>query len=305
MKIDLIALDLDGTFIRSDGTVSDRNLLAVRRAAGEGVRVVVASGRIRGDAASFRELADPDSPVVTANGATVLNGSLDRPLFSRTVSRPAVEETVSLIHRLGAACHAYSGGSVVMERGSPVLAWYRRRAAALPERFRFEVIETDDLLEWFSGPENRWSLLPEKIMTVEYDPDRMARLASALQAVDGISLTGSSHTNREILGEGVSKGAALEFLCGQLGVPASRVMAIGDNENDLSMLSFAGVPVAMGNAPDAVKAAARHVTARNDEDGVALAIEAVLDGSLQPRERPAAPLARDRVPLTGRRPLLP
>jgi Cof subfamily protein (haloacid dehalogenase superfamily) len=280
MKIDLIALDLDGTFIRSDGTVSDRNLRAVRRAAEAGVRVVVASGRIRGDAASFREIVDPYSPTITANGAAVINGALDRPLLSRTVSPEAAERTVSLIHRFGVACHAYLDGSVVMERDSPVLKWYRHRSAALPERFRFQVIETEDLLEWLSGPDNPRSLMPEKIMTVEYDPERMEKLASALQAVDGISLTGSSRTNREILGEGVSKGAALGFLCGKFGIPPSRVMAIGDNENDLSMLEFAGIPVAMGNAPDAVKAAARHVTARNDEDGVAHAIEAVLEGSL-------------------------
>jgi Cof subfamily protein (haloacid dehalogenase superfamily) len=83
----------------------------------------------------------------------------------------------------------------------------------------------------------------------------------------------SAYDFLEILHPDAGKGRALATLAAHLGVPSDRIMAIGDQENDLVMLEFAGVGVAMGNAIDTVKAVANHVTTSNNEDGVAVAIE--------------------------------
>jgi len=88
-----------------------------------------------------------------------------------------------------------------------------------------------------------------------------------------VELSKSWRDNLEVMDKGVSKGSAVKLLCERLGINSDEVMAIGDNENDLSMIKFAGVGVAMGNAEDMVKEQADFITSSNDEDGVALAIE--------------------------------
>lgn len=82
----------------------------------------------------------------------------------------------------------------------------------------------------------------------------------------------------EITGAGVSKASALAAMCADLGIESNEVMALGDAHNDLEMLRWAGIPVAPANAQPEVKAIATEITASNDDDGVALAIERVLAG---------------------------
>ena len=84
--------------------------------------------------------------------------------------------------------------------------------------------------------------------------------------------------NVEITHRDATKGAALEFLCGHLGIPAAQAAAFGDERNDCSMLRAAGLGVAMGNAAPEARAAANAVTASNDEDGVARMVLRLLEG---------------------------
>ena len=93
---------------------------------------------------------------------------------------------------------------------------------------------------------------------------------------DEITFTKTAPFYYEANPKGVSKGNALKFLCHKLNLSSENLMAIGDEENDLSMIKFAGVGIAMGNAVPAVKKAAQRVTSDCDHDGVAEAIEKIL-----------------------------
>ena len=103
-------------------------------------------------------------------------------------------------------------------------------------------------------------------------------MRSAMEKIDGLEINSSWWDNLEMLEAGVHKGAAVRALAERLNLPMEQVMAIGDNENDLSMFEVAGLSVAMGNGTDRAKESADWVTLTNEEDGVAHAIEKAVFG---------------------------
>ena len=117
-----------------------------------------------------------------------------------------------------------------------------------------------------------------KVVTFIPDRDKVARVRSAMEKIDGLEINSSWWDNLEMLEAGVHKGAALRALAERLNLPMEQVMAIGDNENDLSMFEVAGLSVAMGNGTDRAKESADWVTLTNEEDGVAHAIEKAVFG---------------------------
>ncbi len=96
-----------------------------------------------------------------------------------------------------------------------------------------------------------------------------------------VTVAGSDATFVEMTGHGINKGSALELLCGQLGIGPGQVVALGDEHNDLQMLEWAGYPVAMANAVEAVHDVSSLQTKNNDDDGVAIIIEQILEGTFE------------------------
>jgi Cof subfamily protein (haloacid dehalogenase superfamily) len=104
------------------------------------------------------------------------------------------------------------------------------------------------------------------------DPERLNRIREKIEAIEGVEVTSSWSNNIEIMPRGVHKGSALAMLSGMLHLPKSQVMAIGDNDNDIPMLKWAGYGVAMGNATEGAKAVSGYRTEGNENAGVAKAI---------------------------------
>ena len=111
-----------------------------------------------------------------------------------------------------------------------------------------------------------------KFVCIEEDPERLHALGRRLETLPGLEITSSWADNYELMPRGVSKGRAVQELAEQMGIGPDQVMTLGDFDNDLSMIEYAGFGTAMGNASPRVKAAAKYVTLTNDEDGVAAAI---------------------------------
>ena len=117
----------------------------------------------------------------------------------------------------------------------------------------------------------------EKLFVLYLDRSCAVAVREALADIPGILFTSSGECNMEINAAGATKGNALAWLCSRLNIPREAVMAIGDGHNDLTMLSFAGYPIAMENAVEELKAQAVDVTLSCEESGVAHAIERYLD----------------------------
>ena len=262
-KVALIALDLDGTAVQSTGEVSPRLQKAVSQALTQGVRVILATGRMVQSARPFWEaLALPEGPLVAYQGAVVAlmpSGSI---LSETTLPDKGARIAVKWALQRHLLVQVYINTEL----------WVSRE----DERVR-RYIDANHIPAWVRG-ENEltaWPDPPIKIL-LQDEPgvlDRIRQDLAALIEPFPIRVFKSQSDYLELVSNKVGKAFGLAAAAKQLGVSREQVMAIGDAENDMDMLAWAGIGVAMGQAPDAVKGSAKYVTDPVDEDGAAHAIE--------------------------------
>lgn len=264
-EIRLLALDLDGTILGADRPISARTRVAVARAMEGGVRVILASGRMYRSALPYVESLDLDGPLICYQGAYIrerpaADGSPGAILRHLTMSAEVAREAVRWSRRRGLDAHVNRDDRLVMEVGDEAAPDYER-SAGIGARF------VPDLLAEIDGPVT-------KIVAVGRPGEPAAVLDDARADFAARAEVTVSHPEYlEFVAAGVHKGAALAWLADRLGIPMSATMAVGDQLNDLEMVAMAGIGVAMGGAPAAVRAAAAHVTGPVAEDGAARAIE--------------------------------
>ena len=239
----LIALDLDGTLLRDDLSISCESRTWIKKAEQAGIIVCFATGRSRFSSAQYWDVISPEAPMVLLNGAEVwLN---HRRLLSRyTLPAEAVARFYALAQQHGASI------------------WANTTELALNDASWSEhYLQTE---EWL------------KFGIVHPDLQLIADLRRKVAEMGPYEVTGSMPDNLEIMKLGVSKASGLAEVTAKLGIDKSEVAVIGDSDNDLAMLKWAGFGVAMGNAEEQVKKAADYVTASNMNEGVAQVIRLIL-----------------------------
>jgi Cof subfamily protein (haloacid dehalogenase superfamily) len=287
--IRLIALDLDGTVLDSHGKLPDENRAAIARAIDAGVEVAIATGRRYDFARPIVDRLPAPLTLILSNGAIVKrhdSAGGGQTLLRRLLPRAAARAVLmgALEHRASAALifDRPREGQVVFE----AIDWNDRRHRLFYEANRPFVSEQSPL-------EDALTEDPVQLMFTG-GCAAMRRLfhgleAAATPADAGYSVALTEYEHRDfslvdVLQAGCSKGAALSAWAAGQGIPASQVMAIGDNLNDLEMLEFAGTAVVMANGIAALKTRGWASTASNDEAGVAQAIETfVLARASNPR----------------------
>jgi len=256
-SIDLIALDLDGTLLAPDETISARNRNAIRRALAAGIRVVLVTGRGVDTPIRVSKDLGLNLPVICAHGALTKDFGANRTLEHVPVplkfAKPMVEfaETngLSIAIYVEEAFYRLTDSHVYMQdmRGP---GWHEIESFA-------EVLTEAPTFIRFLGAES------VARMDAEFgDLPLNFRHESWGEFVECA-----------VLSREASKKNALARLCADFGIPADRVMAVGDSRNDVPMLRWAKIGVAMANALPEVQQAVRYVTGSNAEDGVACAIE--------------------------------
>lgn len=269
MKIRLIAVDMDGTVLRSDRTISDRTVSAMQKAMECGCTVVPASGRVANNLPKQMVSIPGLRYAVTSNGASVVNLNDKTSVYSDLLS---AETSCRLLERLLSAGYfpeAYCGGVSYSDRNALTGLIRLEPSKELLDFIKNSQIFVDNLAEYFKLKK----LQLEKINLPLLPRGEADGLRRDLEETRKFTLCSSFPGNIEINRAGCSKGKALEQLCGLLKIRREEVLTIGDSGNDVDMLRFAGVGVAMRNATPEARAAADCSTASNDEDGVALAIE--------------------------------
>jgi Cof subfamily protein (haloacid dehalogenase superfamily) len=254
----LAAIDLDGTLLRSDGTVSGRTRDALASAGEHGVTIVFVSARHPGGVAEVAREAGVGGVAICSNGATVFD------LDSGSVVRERVLESQAAA-RLVQALRVRIPGVLFAVESRAEIAFepdFRAWDWDPPEGTRFA-----DALELVADPVTRLI-----VRHADYELDVLAALVREL-AGESATVVVPGLWTVELSDVGVSKAAALAELCDELGLTAADVIAFGDYLNDLPMLAWAGRAVAVANAHPDVIAEADEVTASNEEDGVALVLE--------------------------------
>lgn len=262
MRYRLIAIDMDGTLLNGAKQITARSMEAIARAQAEGITVTLASGRApQGVLAQSRQLS-LTAPLIVFNGAAVCMPDTGQFIYERLL---AAEDAARILDFADAFQTTY----VVWVAEPPYL--YANVHNERTARYQHLSGLTPALLT------DRAEALAKGVHKILWS-DEIARVAE-FQRVLNAELTAqvdyftSNPRYLEFVQQGASKGAALNWLCEKLAIPLAEAAAIGDARNDLSMLTTAGFGIAMGNAQPEVRAVAKAVTATNEEDGVAEAIE--------------------------------
>jgi len=260
----MLALDMDGTLLRSDETVSPRNRAAVAACLERGVTVVLASGRFYGAITPYMKYW-PGRPIWVAacNGALVYAPGSDEPFLSRVLDPSLAREILSWADARGLYVKAYFDDAVMTNQMTEETRLFMQRFGQIQ-------VEPDIAAAVHKGP--------AKIIAFA-EVSRIPELERELHERwgDRLEVTGSEPHVLELTAPGATKGGALRALAERLGVDRSQVAAIGNERNDLSMILWAGRGATVANANDAVLAVAPRVVAHHDEDGVAEFIESFLD----------------------------
>ncbi len=266
----LLALDIDGTLLRSDKTISPRTLAAILAARNRGVRVVLVTGRRHPAARKIAAMLGFAIDLVLHNGAIIIeNGEVLRCLpLPRALALRAVAVGRALAADPVLHCGHRGEGRLMIEGIEPsntLLVYYLDRSH--PDVTSVDVLDDaldeDPIQVMFGGALDSMSVLRARLedeLGGEVRIDRTVYPESGVQILD-------------VLRAGVGKAEALRFLQDRWGVPAQATLAIGDNWNDQEMLAAAGLGLVMGNADPEMLRLGLGVLPTNDEDGVAVAIE--------------------------------
>ncbi|MDQ6686060.1 MAG: Cof-type HAD-IIB family hydrolase [Actinomycetota bacterium] len=254
----LIATDLDGTLVGSDGRISERTKAALLLVESKGVEVVFVTGRPLRWAEEVFSYVGTHGLAIVSNGALVWDVAMERPVLVRAIEPVIGLEVCELI------LSAVAGSSFAVETLAGL--------ALEPEFVERHPVPSGarrgPIAEIFDAPAVKLLARHEQLPAQEFWD-----LAQAA-AGDRVVITWSSDSAMlEISAAGVTKASTLALVCAGRGVVAEEVVAFGDMPNDIAMLTWAGTSYAMANAHPSVLAAAAAVTASNDDDGVAAVLE--------------------------------
>lgn len=285
----MIAIDLDGTLVSRNGGISEENLDAVQRARAAGVGVTICTGRVLSECHAVLDALEQLEPVVVSGGAQIACGrerrtldglSLDSTLIDRIADLSQGHDLAMLVQK----DRDHSGFDYVVlhqgERLHPVLELWMDRQNQKASGVEFRISRDGPLHDFpsvravASGDATEISRLSELL----------ARELAGLAMVHAFPL--STHVPEgaepphvlEVFPVNADKWSALQRLARRLGVSEGRIAAIGDQANDVHMLQGAALGVAMGEAPEFVKAAADRVSESCSDHGVARAIDRILGG---------------------------
>jgi hypothetical protein len=284
--IQIIASDMDGTLLNDKMVISKRNADAIKEAQKNGVHFIVSSGRGYNEIKPLIKAADFNSPMITLNGAEVLdeNGKV---LSSSPLPKITAKKIIRLLRKKGLYAEVITSKGIysdnkakrienfaeLLTRVSPDTPY---KLAVIMASNRLELMNinyTDDYMELIDEKHTKvfkivaFSSEGKKVL----DPIR-----DEISENSELVVTSSSESNIEINHVNAQKGIALQAYADYLNIPMDNVMAIGDNNNDVSMLKVAGMSYAMENGSNEVKMLAKRIADTNTSDGVGKAIEEVL-----------------------------
>jgi Cof subfamily protein (haloacid dehalogenase superfamily) len=260
----LIAVDLDGTLIGPENTISEENVAAIQQATRCGAVVVIVTGRpyVSADAVA-RRLQLPAIPLVSFNGALIRWTNCGETLYSQRLEADVADAVVRECVEQQLHLHYYLDDHLYVSE-------HNERARRYCERNGMTCREESDMTK-FSGQQ------PLKLLVID-QPERIKQMLEQCRARWGerVYVTRSMDHYLEFLSPQVSKGHALDWLLEFYQLPRDRSLAIGDSMNDLPLLSHAGQPVAMPDADADLKRLARFIPT-DTETGVAQAIRWFLE----------------------------
>jgi len=265
-RIALIVSDVDGTLLTKEKLLTERAISAVRKLQEAGIAFTITSSRPTIGMRFFIEPLAIMLPIGAFNGSCIVDPSL-KPVEQHLIPESAVRRALELLGEFGADIWLFTSDRWLARDDNGAYVPLEKRA------IRAEPALVDDFTPFLSQA--------CKIVGASSDAPCLQRCEAAMQQALGAQATAvrSQSYYLDITPPGVNKGTFVQTIADRLGISTDLVATIGDMQNDLAMFRVSGMSFAMGNATDDVKRQATHVTASNEEDGFAKAVEMILEGA--------------------------
>lgn len=271
----LFATDMDGTLLSDRKEISEENLRAMRHLYKEGVQVAICTGRHLASVKEYLKTLDFPCWLISNNGAVIRNteGEVSSVVYMEKESLIDVVDILeeeNLYYHISDISYNYIRSS--LERISKMRDYMIRTKRPLFDSLWYPIYTV-----LFSGYYKRVDYRSfarngceaASIFVISDDYNSLSQVRKRLMNVANIDVSSSGRNNIEILNKEATKGHSLKKLASQLNIPIDRVVAVGDNYNDLTMIQYAGLGVAMENSDQAIKNQADWITKTNEEDGIA------------------------------------
>lgn len=268
-KYKMLVTDMDYTLLNRDKAVSERNKKALQAAMDKGVHVVVATGRIYTSALYYAKLLGISTPIIASNGALIREEHTDNTMYQCLLQEKAIKEMVRLTREKGLFCHFFSRDTIFTEKLVNVSTRYTEwnKYMAEKDQVKIRILNSfEDMTE-----QERNGIF--KAVVVDEDDSKLLYIREEIMKTGLVTVSQSLKDNIEVMNKEVSKGNAVAKLAEIYNIDKSEIITLGDNENDISMIEYAGLGVAMGNAEQCLKDRADYITGDYMDDGVAQVIE--------------------------------
>lgn len=270
MAYKLVCIDVDGTLLNSKHKITERTKDVILKAHRLGVHIVISTGRMYTDAEYYSNLIGVKSPVIASNGAFIKEKDNDAVIYKDVLGERLSLDLLEIFrkhHITPYYCtpHRFYYGNFMFKLFYLATQILGTRSNKLNVQYVYSWEKWKRILH-----DEKENIVKSEI--IYKDPTSIYELRNELKKIDELEIMDSSKYNIEITRKGVSKGKAVERLALLYGVKREEIMTIGDSQNDVSMIEYAGLGIAMGNAEDVVKQKANYITDSNDNEGVANAI---------------------------------
>lgn len=258
---------MDGTLLNSKHKISEDSKSAIRKAYNKKIHIVVSTGRMYTDAEAYSNLIGVKSPIIASNGAIIRGININDVIYKSTINEHICIRLLNIFYKYNIKPNFNTQKEVYCGSLKMKLSLeYNKLKGVMNRSIKLNYVQSWRQLHNIICMERNNIV---KCEIISKDIDKLKRIREELESVKEIEIVSSSKYNIEITNRGVSKGKSIEILASYYNIKKEEIVAIGDSENDLSMIEYAGTGVAMGNAIDIVKKRASFITDSNDNDGVA------------------------------------
>jgi Cof subfamily protein (haloacid dehalogenase superfamily) len=268
MKYKLLCMDMDGTLLNDEKVVSEKNKEAIKKAIDRGVKAVICTGRMFTSAIHYAELLESKAPIISSNGAYIREKDRDEVIYKSVLGAENCRNILEILNKYDIIPNFHTPDSIFTDRSNDSYKMYSKfNQSALNNKVNIRVV--DNWEEIFRKYEDDIV----KCISIDNDLEKIKKAKAEMAQNPELEVVSSFENNFEVMVKGVSKGRGVEVLAAYYGIDKEEVICIGDNENDFSMIQYAGLGIAMGNSEQEIKDIADYITDSNNEDGVAKAIE--------------------------------
>lgn len=289
----LVAIDLDGTMLNQYGIITEKTKKAISKAQEKGVEVMIASGRAITSVKRFSKEINSNKYFISGNGAITYDIKNNKILSENILSKAKALQIIKICEENSIYYNVYTENGIIAKNLSYNTLYYYKDNLTKPDENRTHINIVENVYDYFEQREEK--IL--KIMICDEHKAVFNSIVRKLKELSEIEVLEVSHMSRKIIKQGtdeialeyfytevsakdVDKWNALEEIISLMNISKEEVVTIGDNANDLKMITNAGLGVAMGESAPYVKQSADIIAPTNDEDGVAIILNKIFDLNL-------------------------